>query len=462
MTNLDFKKIIKKGEGINVEFKSSKEFLTDSVFETIVSFLNTIGGYLFLGVEDNKEIIGVNEESVQSIKEKFANLTNNSQKINPPMPLMLKETYIDDKIVLFVYVPESSEVHRLNNKYIFIRSDDGDRDITNNTQAIKRLYNRKSGFNSEDMVLLNLTLEDFDEETINKAKKLATINKKSFNNWKELEKEEFLKQKPFYKVDNDSGKEGFTLGSLLLFGKKESIIENLPSYKVDVLIKIDDVDRYDDRYILEDNLIKSYDFLLDYLERYVKKPFFLDDEGRTINVVMIILRELVSNILIHREYKDSIPARVLIYKDKIVFENANNPRVFGEVDLNNIEPCSKNVVVAKVFRMIGYADEIGSGFNKIRDLCKKYFNNKPLIEDKDIFRVTINFKNKKDKKEELSKDKNVIISYIKLNGSINREMCKNILNKEKTYCIELLNDLIDEKVIFRHGNGRSTYYDFDE
>ena len=46
MTNLDFKKIIKKGEGINVEFKSSNEFLTDSIFETVVSFLNTIGGSL--------------------------------------------------------------------------------------------------------------------------------------------------------------------------------------------------------------------------------------------------------------------------------------------------------------------------------------------------------------------------------------------------------------------------------
>ena len=65
MTNLDFKKIIEKGEGIDVEFKSSKDFLIDSGFETVVSFLNTVGGYLFLGVNDDKEIIGVNEDKVQ-------------------------------------------------------------------------------------------------------------------------------------------------------------------------------------------------------------------------------------------------------------------------------------------------------------------------------------------------------------------------------------------------------------
>ena len=461
MTNLDFKKIIEKGEGIDVEFKSSKDFLTDSGFETVVSFLNTVGGYLFLGVNDDKEIIGVDEDKVQLIKEKFANLANNPQKINPPMPLMLKETYIDDKIVLYVYIPESSEVHRLNNKFVFIRTDDGDRDITNNSYAIKKLYSRKSGLNSEDIVLSNLTLEDFDIETINKVKKLASINNPSCK-WEDFKNEDFLKQKLFYKIDNENGKKGFTLGSLLLFGKSESITQNLPSYKTDVLIKVNDEDRYDDRYILEDNLINSFKLLLNYLEKNVKKPFFLDDEGRTINVVMIILRELVSNILIHREYKDNAPSRILIYKDKIVFENANNPRVYGKMDLNYIEPYSKNLVIAKVFRMIGYADEIGSGFNKIKDLCKKYFNNQPEIEDKEIFRIIINFKDEEGIKEEVSTDEETIISYIKQNGLITSEASKKILNKEKTHCVKVLNNLINKKIIYRHGKGRTTYYDFRE
>lgn len=37
------KGLIKNGEGINIEFKSSQEELTQSGFETVVSFLNTIG-----------------------------------------------------------------------------------------------------------------------------------------------------------------------------------------------------------------------------------------------------------------------------------------------------------------------------------------------------------------------------------------------------------------------------------
>ena len=81
MNVTQIQQLINNGEGINVEFKSSHDELTNSVFETVVSFLNTIGGYLILGVKDNKEIIGVDEELSGSIKTKFANLVNNKEKI---------------------------------------------------------------------------------------------------------------------------------------------------------------------------------------------------------------------------------------------------------------------------------------------------------------------------------------------------------------------------------------------
>ena len=81
MNVVQIQQLINNGEGINVELKSSHDELTNSVFETVVSFLNTIGGYLILGVKDNKEIIGIDEELSSAIKAKFANLVNNKEKI---------------------------------------------------------------------------------------------------------------------------------------------------------------------------------------------------------------------------------------------------------------------------------------------------------------------------------------------------------------------------------------------
>lgn len=75
------KGLIKNGEGINIEFKSSQEELTQSEFETVVSFLNKIGVYLFLGINDDVKVVGVNEELVSTIKINFANAVNNREKL---------------------------------------------------------------------------------------------------------------------------------------------------------------------------------------------------------------------------------------------------------------------------------------------------------------------------------------------------------------------------------------------
>lgn len=170
MDTSGLKELINKGEGISIEFKASQEELTQSGFETVVAFLNTIGGYIFLGVSDNGTIVGIDEDSASTIKTNFANLMNNNEKINPSMPLMLQEAYIDSKLVLYVYIPESSEVHKLNSKYIYIRTEEGDKDITNNQYALKKLYVRKSGERFEDKVYHDLTIDDFDMDTVHMRK----------------------------------------------------------------------------------------------------------------------------------------------------------------------------------------------------------------------------------------------------------------------------------------------------
>jgi ATP-dependent DNA helicase RecG len=45
--------ILKRGEGISVEFKSAKSELSGSLFQTICAFLNRNGGTILLGVSDD-------------------------------------------------------------------------------------------------------------------------------------------------------------------------------------------------------------------------------------------------------------------------------------------------------------------------------------------------------------------------------------------------------------------------
>ena len=133
------KKLIEQGENSKVELKQALfEFPSDS-YETICAFLNSQGGTLILGVEDNSKIIGIANDCIDKIRDTFSSAMNNPNIINPTVYIELKEKIIDDKIILYADIPESSVVHRYKNK-IFIRNDKSDIDVTNrkepNTKSV--------------------------------------------------------------------------------------------------------------------------------------------------------------------------------------------------------------------------------------------------------------------------------------------------------------------------------------
>lgn len=144
-------KLIKDGENSTVEFKTAKKNLPDNLFETICSMLNRNGGHIFLGVQDNGSIIGVYKDYVKDMKKNFANLCNNNEKISPTVHLEVKEYFYDKKEILYIYVYESSDVHKTANK-IFDRNEDGDFEITGNTSLISQLYIRKSSTYIENKI----------------------------------------------------------------------------------------------------------------------------------------------------------------------------------------------------------------------------------------------------------------------------------------------------------------------
>ena len=53
---------------------------------------------------------------VFEMKKNFADSMNNQDAINPMLCLEIKEHNIDGKIILHVFVPESSQAHRFGNK----------------------------------------------------------------------------------------------------------------------------------------------------------------------------------------------------------------------------------------------------------------------------------------------------------------------------------------------------------
>ena len=111
----------------------------------------------------------------------------------------------------------------------------------------------------------------------------------------------------FVRKDVLTGKNGYTLAAALMFGTDEIIQSVAPGYKFDALLRRRDTDRYDDRLIVRTNLVDAFDLLMSFIEKHLDDPFYLEGTS-SISLRARIFRELVANIIAHREYTSVAPA----------------------------------------------------------------------------------------------------------------------------------------------------------
>ena len=102
-----------------------------------------------------------------------------------------------------------------------------------------------------------------------------------------------------------------------------------------------------------------------------------------------ILREIISNSLAHRDYSSGYVAKLLIERDRITVENGNRAHGIGALDIKNFEPFAKNPAISKVFREIGYADELGSGMRNSYKYTMMYSGAEPEFIEGDVFKIII-------------------------------------------------------------------------
>ncbi|MBW2741731.1 MAG: putative DNA binding domain-containing protein, partial [Deltaproteobacteria bacterium] len=278
MNKAGIKKLIHKGEGISIEFKECRNKLNKDVFESICAFLNRNGGDLILGVNDSGKITGIAPEAVEQVKKDMATALNNPQKLDPPCYLMPEEVVIEGKQIVRLFVPESSQVHRCNGK-IYDRNEDGDFDITSNTNLVTALYIRKQTTYSENLIYPYVSIKDMRLDLVSKARQLA-VNQVPGHPWAGMSDIELLKSAQLFQRDYQSGKKGFTLAAILLLGDDNVILSVLPHHRTDALLRRENIDRYDDRNDIRTNLIESYDRLMAFVAKHLPDKFFLEKDQR--------------------------------------------------------------------------------------------------------------------------------------------------------------------------------------
>lgn len=128
---------------------------------------------------------------------------------------------------------------------------------------------------TEDKVFPYATMDDLRPDLIKRVKVMAE-NRILNHPWSKMSDMELLKSASLYEKDLATGKEGMNLACILLFGKDETIKSAISYYKTDAILRVNDIDRYDDRDDIRTNLLDSYDRLMNFAIKHLDDRFYLE------------------------------------------------------------------------------------------------------------------------------------------------------------------------------------------
>jgi hypothetical protein len=113
----DYEEIIKNGEGQTVEFKREIGKSLSDILETIVAFSNSVGGWVFIGIDDNAVVRDVNEKG---ISDRIMNALVDS--CEPPIDPEIFSIRVEGKEVVVIEVKAGvDKPYNYKNRGVYVR-----------------------------------------------------------------------------------------------------------------------------------------------------------------------------------------------------------------------------------------------------------------------------------------------------------------------------------------------------
>lgn len=323
------------------------------------------------------------EASALPIERNLVNVTCNPKVFNVAPAIECERIPCGGgRVVIRVWVPMGPSVYAYKG-IVYDRRGDADVRLTGEADRAAMAV-RKQSYYTERRVYPWVGESDLDLSLLNMLRAEVRANDAG-HRWLALDDRELLRDARLVSRDPVSGERGFNFAAIVLLGREKTILDVAPVYRTDCVLRRLDVARYDDRLTCTANLMLAYDELVGWCERWLPDAFALVDDGRRVSARGVIVRELVSNTLIHREFVSSRIATVTIDRDGIRTRNASRALWSGPVDLESLDPTPKNPIIARVFTQMGRSEELGSGTRNLYKFSRLYSGADPVLVEGDCF-----------------------------------------------------------------------------
>lgn len=496
MTEKEILDSLKYGEKINLECKKAESKIPNSVWETYSSFANTDGGLILFGVEEHLKEKDPEKrftlESINNPQQRLTDFWNTINSVKVSTNILVDSDVgickVRDADIMWINVPQADYkakpvyINENINKGTFKRNHEGDYHCT--VEEIKAMLRDASDSGNDGTLLVNYTMDDIDAASL-KSYRIEFEHNNPDHVWNGVDDETFLKNMGGFAVDRKTKRGWLTTAGLLMFGKGLAIRERFDNIRMDYLDEsnLAPGSRWSDRLtydgMWENNLYSFMRLVMPKLVSGIKHPFNLQGMARNDDTAIHkAIREAVVNMLIHSDYQIT-GVLLIVKKDKgYCFSNPGSLKLPIRAIYEGGHSVARNPRIQNMLRMIGYGDNIGSGFPTILSAWGDENWRKPdLSQDEELHQVTLKLwmistmpKECTDHLKKLfgrvythlSQNEQLILGTAYLEGSVTNSRLQALLDLHSTDVGHLLSDLTARNLLLANWKGRWSSYQVNE
>jgi len=360
-------------EALELELKLARGGLPRDIWPTVSAFANTRGGWIVLGISEREGIATI--EGVphpRELLQQFSDQARNRQRISYPVcgPTDTSVERVGQHEVVVIRVHAAPRTARPvyvgGNPYggTYVRRHAGDFHCTQ--PEVDRMMREASNTAADATILTGYGWNDLDLTDFRGFRQRhLTAHPDSPRN--AHDDQHFLESVGGWRHDRETDQSGLTVAGLIMFGTIEAILSYRTRHLIDFRIVPGEADpdpneRWTDRVDWEGNLFGAFRAIYPRLTAGLPVPFLLDGATRIDRTpVHDALREALVNLLVHADYGEADASLVLRSERGYLFRNPGSSRVLEEDLLLGDRSDPRNPAIVRMFRLIGLAEEAGTG-----------------------------------------------------------------------------------------------------
>lgn len=419
-----------------------KQELNKNIKKEIVAFANSKGGTIYVGITDDGKIKGL--DNIDDDVEALSGMIRDGIIRDLTTYTDIEPKNIDGKDIIELHITSAPEKpyyladKGLKPSGVYIRH--GSSSIQATDEIIRKMIIDSSERNFEEEISKEQNLTFNYAKTIFESKKIEF----SENKYKSLKMITDGKYNNLALLLSDQNP--YTIKCAIFQGTNKILFQDRKEMTGSYLKIIEDTEHYMEL----SNRIKS-DF----------KGFTRVDKK---DYPSYSLREALLNAIMHRDYNFSGSILLSIFDDRIEINSTGG--LLSTLSLNDVYNGvseSRNPNLAELFHRLDYVENYGTGIGRILEEYND-FEIKPTIElTENVFKIVLPNRNyiKQSEAPKYVNEKTQeeqIIDYLKEYSKASRTDLENLLGIGKTRTVEVINNLLDNKLILKQGSGKNTYY----